>query len=367
MLTQVFILLVQFALVQAVVLVMLILGLRQKEKIPQLLLSVLVFDFSLALLGTALVASGKYHDYPHFMGIAEPFYLIPGPVFYLYARYLSGNKPDWKASLHFLPFILVILAFIPFYQLSAAEKIEYASEAWDHRIIRAEILGFHAMVFSHILIYGLFSLGSFQSNEDKSQFSWLRGILRGLVVTSGIAVILYMMMIPGWISYPQTTMILAIVVAILIYATGYLGFRYARNTISETVTPENGPIASEERTGMDQELVERYMKRLEQQMITGKAFMEPDLTLGSLAEKTGIQPYLLSQLLNEHVGKNFSDYVNEFRVEEISKRLRSTEYEHLTILAIAMDCGFQTKSAFNQAFKKFTGTTPSNYRKTAFS
>jgi AraC-like DNA-binding protein len=86
------------------------------------------------------------------------------------------------------------------------------------------------------------------------------------------------------------------------------------------------------------------------------------LTLQELADALSISAHNLSQVINTRLGKNFYDFVNGYRVEEVKHRLRDPKYQHLTILAIGLEAGFNTKSTFNAFFKKHTGVTPSRYR-----
>ena len=73
--------------------------------------------------------------------------------------------------------------------------------------------------------------------------------------------------------------------------------------------------------------------------------------------------HALSQLINEELGQNFFDYINSFRIQEFERRLVDPRNAHVSILGIAMDVGFNSKSSFNTAFRKFKGMTPSEYRK----
>ena len=74
------------------------------------------------------------------------------------------------------------------------------------------------------------------------------------------------------------------------------------------------------------------------------------------------RPYQLSQVINTSLGQNFYNLINSYRVEEAKQQLSASDKQNQTILAIAYDVGFNSKSVFNKAFKKFTGTTPSKYR-----
>ena len=92
-------------------------------------------------------------------------------------------------------------------------------------------------------------------------------------------------------------------------------------------------------------------------------FLDPNLTLSKLAQKLRIHSNQLSRIINERFGLSYNDFVNKYRIEEAKKKLTSSEENKSTILDIIYSTGFYSKSVFNTAFKKFTGMTPSEYRK----
>ncbi|HLT50418.1 MAG TPA: two-component regulator propeller domain-containing protein [Arenibacter sp.] len=97
-------------------------------------------------------------------------------------------------------------------------------------------------------------------------------------------------------------------------------------------------------------------------METEMIYMDATLGLSELAEKLKVTNNHLSILLNDYIGKNFYDYINSFRVEEVKRRLKDPHYQKQTLSSIGGDCGFNSKSAFNRIFKGFTGKTPSEYQ-----
>ena len=103
--------------------------------------------------------------------------------------------------------------------------------------------------------------------------------------------------------------------------------------------------------------------RLKYLMEIEKVYCHADITLQSLAERISIAPHLLSQLLNERMDRNFSDYINGYRIEEAKKILQSSRGSQRKISAVAIEVGFSTMAAFYNAFKKHTGTTPTRYKK----
>ena len=112
----------------------------------------------------------------------------------------------------------------------------------------------------------------------------------------------------------------------------------------------------------DKENLEEVV-RLNKLMNTEQLYLDAELGLNQLAERLGVSANHLSMLLNEYIGKNFYDYVNAFRVEEVQRRLKDPAYKKQTISSIGGDCGFNSKSAFNRIFKNLTGQTPSQYQK----
>ncbi|MEL6673241.1 MAG: helix-turn-helix domain-containing protein [Bacteroidota bacterium] len=108
---------------------------------------------------------------------------------------------------------------------------------------------------------------------------------------------------------------------------------------------------------------EQYHQDLLKLMTEQQRYLEEDLTLGKLSEGLGISPGYLSQVIHEKEGKNFFEFVNAYRVEAVKEKLLDPAFAHYSILGIAYECGFKTKSTFNTAFKKMTGNTPSAFRK----
>lgn len=94
-----------------------------------------------------------------------------------------------------------------------------------------------------------------------------------------------------------------------------------------------------------------------------KIYLDPDLTMPSLAEKLEVLPQHLSQAINQKMNQNFNDFINYYRVEEVKKRLLDPQFNNLTIEAIGKSVGFNSKTTFIKAFKKFEQCFPSEYRK----
>lgn len=113
----------------------------------------------------------------------------------------------------------------------------------------------------------------------------------------------------------------------------------------------------------DKALLEQYKQQLEDLMSEESPYLDPSLTLRSLAQILVLPPNHLSRLLNEGFDKNFAEYINSYRVETFKSKVTDSTQQHLTILALAYDSGFNSKTVFNTFFKKMTGMTPRAYWK----
>jgi len=117
------------------------------------------------------------------------------------------------------------------------------------------------------------------------------------------------------------------------------------------------------KSGLSAEASVELHENLTQLVNSEKIFKQSDLTLTELAKRLGTHPNYLSQVINEKEGKNFYDYINQLRTEEFKKIVASPGNQKFTLLSLAFECGFNSKSSFNKYFKKVTGLSPSEYLK----
>ncbi|MGE5406446.1 MAG: helix-turn-helix domain-containing protein [Methanosarcina sp.] len=115
------------------------------------------------------------------------------------------------------------------------------------------------------------------------------------------------------------------------------------------------------KTSLPKDVAGKLKADLEGIMLKEKPYLDPSLNLSDLSEMINCSPNLLSQLLNENIGKNFYDYVNEYRLGHFHELTRDTRNKQFTFLSLAYESGFNSKSTFNSFFKKTTGVTPSEY------
>jgi AraC-like DNA-binding protein len=116
------------------------------------------------------------------------------------------------------------------------------------------------------------------------------------------------------------------------------------------------------RSGLRNEKADEYLNRILAYMESSRAYLNRDLTIQDISSGTRISKHHITQVLNERHGKNFFTFINEYRVREVISRFSDPKYSNFTILAIALDSGFNSKATFNSIFKGMTGLTPSEFR-----
>ena len=129
---------------------------------------------------------------------------------------------------------------------------------------------------------------------------------------------------------------------------------------SKLPNPEENVVmeAGSTRSVISKSEVEQYLIAIPSLLENEQLFLDPNLCLKILAEKINLHPNKLSWLLNEHIGKNFNEYINTFRLEAFKTKASDPANSHLTILALAYESGFSSKTVFNAFFKKMEGVTP---------
>ena len=139
----------------------------------------------------------------------------------------------------------------------------------------------------------------------------------------------------------------------IIYWLGIRGFLIGRKEMSS--------FRKSASLNLTEEMTEQMMQGLHKSMTEDRLYRDAELTLAKLARHLGISPKIISAVLNQKLGKNFNEYVNQFRVKEIQERLVRAENKKYTITALAYECGFNSQPTFQRAFKSVVGLTPSEF------
>ncbi|BDB57563.1 helix-turn-helix domain-containing protein [Flavobacterium ammonificans] len=150
---------------------------------------------------------------------------------------------------------------------------------------------------------------------------------------------------------------LLLIVAFLFY---FISLKLLTN--NKNILPKN-EIGKYNNSNLNTKLIEQYKSDLINAMEIDKLFLNGKLSIQDVSEKLNIPKQYISEVLNEHMNTNFQDFINEYRVEEFINRIKNDQNNQFTLLGIATEVGFNSKSSFNSIFKKFKGLTPTQFRK----
>ncbi len=203
------------------------------------------------------------------------------------------------------------------------------------------------------------------SDTEKIKFDWLRNFLYIFTFVFVLGAIFNFtgtfLFRLSYIQYFYFEFVLALVTYYLAIA-GYLRSQTIELNFTVAESEKIEIAAEEKKTLLAESELEKLKAKLRNLMETEKPFLDSQLTLGALARQIGVNTTVLSYVINSGFDKNFNDFVNEFRINEVKNKLNDGAAETENLLGIALDSGFNSKATFNRAFKKFTGVSPKEFQ-----
>jgi AraC-like DNA-binding protein len=344
----------------------------------------------------------------HVMGQALWFFpqsvgLIVGPIVYYYLKtQINAAFRFTKRDLgHFIPFLVYFFYHLGVF-LPGADFVEY----WNTTVHLPLRLGDIEVVaeYTSVVVYLILSwrlyrkyqkwLPQERSDTEALRFDWYRYFLWALMLAALSALVVFVIEFWYPLSY-QAIWIQRAVIAVLIYYISVTGYAQSqpRHLVFEEKPIETTPFfadlppdspkegegekAENTPSGVAEapdllpkpdnrlraDVLAMWKAKIEETMSREKLYLDSELTLSQLSEKLGTHNSLISHVINNGFDKNFNDFVNEFRVNIFKTKVSDPKSKHLTLLALAFECGFNSKSTFNRAVKKSTGLLPSDFLK----
>ncbi|MBW3523591.1 AraC family transcriptional regulator [Chryseobacterium sp. NKUCC03_KSP] len=296
----------------------------------------------LLVLSIRIIKSVFFYFTPHisniFIQIGLSACIMIGPLLYLYLNSYSEKKANWK--IHVIPYLVLMTALGIFYPYVEHQAI------WSRWIV----CGIYFQWFMYIILSFKYMLPIIQKLKKKENLKnldvWFLSIYLGvLFIWLAYTIAAYTSYIVGALSF---TFVLYLIVLLLIF----------RNTNESTTFFE------EKEKYKNREIDKKTLQLIEQKfslIVDKELFLNPNFTLEDAAKELKITKHILSQYVNEILGKSFSSLIKEYRVEK-AKQLLETETNY-TIESLGYDSGFNSKSTFFTAFKKITGSTPAEYQR----
>ncbi|MDD2284067.1 MAG: helix-turn-helix domain-containing protein [Paludibacter sp.] len=358
---------------------------KKRKSIADKILALWLAIFTLHLAFVYYSFQSGYEFYIEYGHIPSGLLVVYYSLMYMYTESLTSKENVFKAKwlLHIIPTAITYICIIPLAQLPYEEKVRLATHlTTDSYAIF--VFGI-TMLFTTIYLVATLrllkrhkiSIRKMFSYEENISLNWLR-ILAILLVFLWVGI---SSLVINAHYYETTTLAMqpkdhmiqdmqgTAVFVIFIFLLGFFGIRQqAIYSIQipkkETTVMSSTKSASNryEKSGLKKEDSETHLKRLLKYMEKEKPYLNEKLLLKEVAEKMDISTNYLSQVINENLEKNFFDFVNSYRVDLAKQKLIDPSYKNYTILSLAYDCGFSSKSSFNSIFKKFVGLTPSEFR-----
>lgn len=377
------------------------------------LLAAMVLVVSVILSFSPILIPSVYTAFPFLIRIAEPMRLLIAPLLFLYVTAQTGGIVNRRSLVHFIPFVVyVVFLMATFYFQPTEEKIKFLTEnlagksQWYNVFLLVRSLHFFTYLIFSLRLLRTYSrsIRNEYSSIERINLYWLRNLVAAMWLWWAIQLVVHIGMLLGFPGLRSLNIVVGLLGTLWMYLLAYIAIMKAdtfvhvsspqelsaqavfvqelsaqesalqklsvpltTNVVFTGVVAQSDALASERRTaeiGTVREepqegvaLREHLQHFMEQQ----KPYLDSQLTLQKLATLSDIPAYRISDILNKHIGVNFFDFVNRYRVEEWKRQIIGAS-SSTTIQEVAFQSGFNSKSSFNAAFKKHTGQTPSEYR-----
>ena len=304
--------------------------------------------------------------------IATGFSLFYAPYFFIITKGIL-NQPVLKKRihLHLFPFYLFSVAFVFIIFLHLLQIIkENEIRLYNNVNLTVTVLSF--VTYAIIIKTNLKRV----QNDNGNPFHFLQKQL----VSNVISIMLVCGCVVSILKalhfvYPKLIDVeIRTTIYLHLLLMPILAIRYTLKSVAKETSPITSPEENEPRiliiettkryqkSGIDETDLSLYEEKILKHIKKNKPYLDAELSLEDLAKQTGIPKHHVTQTLNDKMEKSFYQFINEYRIEEAKCKLKN-EKEEVSMLSLAFDVGFNSKSSFNNNFKKLTGHTPSSYRK----
>lgn len=344
-----------------------LLSVKSKNKISNRL-------FASFLILTAIDISAYFHNlfftgFSNIVMAKSLFAYLQMPILYFYVLSVcySNFKLAKKHLLHLIPFIIGNLVLFPRFYSKDKNYIlklwEDFNSIWElvfiHFSIHLQFVIYIVLMFLVLKKYKKIYLQNFSDTASKT-YQWLfQFTLISVIVHSLVIIKSLLKYIDNDFSFPIAQIVvsltgLCVVVWLVLKALRYPELFKSVDSKTILIEEKNHQIEKTEE-----------IKKITSFMEKEKPYLNPSLSIRNLSDKIKINSRDLSVLINQHLDKHFFDFVNEYRIKEAMEILKNPAKKEFTVLEILYEVGFNSKSSFNTAFKKHTGVTPTQFRKSS--
>ena len=346
-----------FAAAQGIFLSILIVTLNKGVRLANKVLSSIILLFSLSLVYYVAFWTGYDKHLHPIIAIPLSFVWLFGPLLLLYFRALNGSRLKRGWLWHFLPFALAFLNQLAgIFNIGAFLSVP---SIWGTGAILRNILIMLQLIhlFSYAFVINKYQQRHiFPKNINNIQHQWLRKI-RLFYIGFCLSYTSYYLLVWSGMLKVEYDYVISLIMSTFIYMVGYFGFK--KPEILEGIDAG----VKYEKSSLSKSASGAMLNKLLSHMDHHQPYTNSELKLTELANQLAMSPHHLSQIINENLHQNFSDFINNYRIRHAKALLGQQSNSNEKIINIAYDCGFNNKVSFNTAFKKFEGISPSVFRK----
>ena len=305
-------------------------GNQKANKVLSILLFLLIFKIGYAYILNFLRPYPTY--IPFFKQFAVMCFLSVGPLILLLIQILTKKNFVLEIK-HYAHFIIPVAQIVyPFRSIEGSFKV------------------FMFIYFIYVIVNSIYLKNSFKNLKDKNGFYDKATLIRIRNMIIG-SLIIWITVIAGYVYE------LAAIYSFILYIAIF-------SSLQHYSLRKRKLIGLKDKTDFENQ--DSILHNLINYMQNNKPYLNPDLSLPALSKCINTTTHVLSKTINEELQQNFTDFINKYRIEEAKKKLTDPQNDKLKIAAIAYDCGFNSLSTFNIAFKKFNKVTPKYYKEKCF-
>jgi AraC-like DNA-binding protein len=303
------------------------------------------------------------------------YLLAIGPLLLMYTKSLSihGFQFQQKDWIHFLPVLIEALLQLIFIFLSIRrEELFYEVPGFlMFRIVEFIAAGISIFIYAKQALailkkHELWVVDNFSDKKNITLF-WLYQLIHyfRILLSSWLVFELSFLIFQHFqLHFIPVYLLLYLLLIVMTYSCYWIGIQaMIKSEVLVQKTAIETPVEQiSSYSKLSHATLNEHVKLIVQMMENERLYLDESLSLRMLASRLNLDPNLVSHVLNTIVGKSFYDYVNEFRVNEVKRKIQDPSYSHLKIVELAFESGFNSKATFNRVFKKVTGKSPSQYR-----
>lgn len=332
-LTKILEIIVWIGALQSLLLAVYVISVKNERRIDSILPALLFFVLSLRVAKSALWA--YWEETPLWiLNVGFAAHACIGPLFFLYVYALSqtDRKLTRWFGVHFIPASLILLG------VQKLTLTEFWYAGWYTALLVQNMMYVTA---GFVVIWQNRKISSFP-------FSWLIRLQIGVALFSLSYFSNFILGLTSYLTGP-----------VLYAGSVYVITFYALRQRTLFLNPQ---AAKYKNLNITEAAAKTYCDQLTEMMLSNKPYLDAEFNLSRLSELSSIPTHIISYSLNTALKQNFTEFVNAFRIREAQKLLSDPQFQNNKIVSVAYDCGFNSLSSFNTAFKKITKTTPSEFR-----